>query len=151
MFSIVDHPIGIEKIKMELYHPSAGAVVDFEGRVRDHNNGQRVSSLEYQCYLEMALVEGEKILSGAKEMFPILDACAVHRQGHLQIGEVAVWVGVISAHRDESFKACRYIIDTIKNTVPIWKKEYYPGSIPKWVACHRCKSDSNKTDILLET
>ena len=116
----------------------AGAIVFFDGRVRNHNEGQQVSSLEYQCYQSMANKEGEKIVKEALDMFSIHHARCVHREGHLDIGDVAVWVGVSSSHRKEAFEACQYIIDEVKARIPIWKKEHYIGQPAKWVACHQC-------------
>jgi len=114
-----------------------GGVVTFEGRVRNHNEGQTVESLEYETYSELALKEGEKILFQVKEKFDILDAFCVHRVGHLQIGDLAVWIAVTSKHRSEAFRACEFIIDEVKKTVPIWKKEHYADKLieSKWVFC----------------
>ena len=117
--------------------PECGGVVTFEGRVRNHNEGQSVESLEYEAYSGLALKEGEKILYQAKEKFDILDTFCVHRIGHLQIGDLAVWIVVTSKHRREAFRACEYIIDAVKDTVPIWKKENYSDKSleSKWVFC----------------
>ncbi len=117
--------------------PECGAVVTFEGRVRNHNEGQSVDSLEYEVYDTLALKEGEKILKEAKKKFDVLDVFCVHRVGHLQIGDLAVWIIATSKHRREAFKACEFIIDAVKDTVPIWKKEYYSDKSleSKWVFC----------------
>ncbi len=120
-----------------LVTPDCGGVVTFEGRVRNHNEGQTVESLEYEVYSELALKEGNKIIKEAKEKFDILNAFCVHRVGHLQIGDLAVWIVVTSKHRREAFKACEFIIDEVKKTVPIWKKEHYTGNSidSRWVFC----------------
>ena len=117
--------------------PECGGVVTFEGRVRNHNEGQSVDSLEYEVYDTMALKEGEKILNKAKEEFDILDAYCIHRVGHLQIGDLAVWIVATAKHRKQAFLACEFIIDSIKRTVPIWKKEHYSDKSleSKWVFC----------------
>ena len=94
--------------------------------------------LEYEGYEPVAVVEGQKILAEAAEKFPYLHAHCVHRTGMLEIGDCAVWVGVASAHRDEAFKACRYIIDELKHRLPIWKKEHYINGDSGWVNCERC-------------
>jgi molybdopterin synthase catalytic subunit len=86
----------------------------------------------------VAVAEGEKILAEAAGKFPYLHAHCVHRTGMLEIGDCAVWVGVASAHRDEAFKACRYIIDELKHRLPIWKKEHYANGDSGWVNCERC-------------
>src|SRR6185312_217779 len=86
----------------------------------------------------LAVKEGERIISAAVERFGITHAACVHRIGDLTIGEMAVWVGVSARHRDEAFRACRYIIDEVKHRVPIWKKEHYENGDSGWVNCERC-------------
>ena len=135
---IIGEPIKPFDLRDELIDSSAGAYVGFEGWVRNYNEGQAVCLLEYEVYELLAVKEGEKVISEAKERHPILQADCVHRSGLLEIGECAVWVGVTSAHRDEAFAACRYIIDEIKFRLPIWKKEYYTNGDSGWVNCERC-------------
>lgn len=137
-FELATEPLDVGQLRKRLQHPSAGALVDFEGWVRDHNEGRRVERLEYEAYPALALKEGQRILEAAKAKFSLRAACAVHRTGLLEIGESAVWVGVSSDHRAEGFEACRWIIDRIKMSVPVWKREHYVGAEPEWVACHRC-------------
>ena len=134
MFSIVSHDI---KTKVP-FSPKVGGIVTFEGTVRNHNEGYKVSSLEYQCYEEMAQKEGELIVSESLKKFDIEQAFCIHRMGHLKIGEMAVWVYAAAAHRGQAFLACQYIIDEVKGRVPIWKKEHYLNKDPQWVACHQC-------------
>jgi molybdopterin synthase catalytic subunit len=86
----------------------------------------------------LAQSEAEQILQEAREQFDVLRIVVSHREGFLQIGDVAVWVGVISRHRDAAFKACRYVIDEIKHRLPIWKREHYVGAEPEWVNCAGC-------------
>jgi len=105
--------------------PSDGALCLFVGVVRDHNGGRAVSHLEYEAYEEMALVEMQAIEREVRGRWPVGDVRIVHRLGGLSIGEASVAVAVVSAHRAEAFEACRYAIDTLKKTVPIWKKEFY--------------------------
>ena len=112
-----------DKLRDELVDDAAGAYVGFEGWIRNQNEGQQVLRLEYEVYEPLAIKEGEKVIAEAKTKFPILHAQCVHRAGLLQIGECAVWVGVTSAHRDEAFAACRYIIDEIKTRLPIWMRK----------------------------
>lgn len=109
----------------------AGALVCFEGRVRNHHQGKAVRSLDYEAHEALALDEGERIVKEAQQRFPVQAAC-VHRLGSLKLGEVAVWVGVAGSHRDEAFAACRWIIDEIKARVPIWKREYYEQGEAVW-------------------
>lgn len=122
----------------ELRDDRAGGYAAFEGWIRNHNDGEDVRRLEYEVYEPLALKEGEKVIREALEKFPILHAECVHRSGMLEIGECAVWVGVSSAHRDEAFAACRYIIDQVKVRLPIWKKEHYVNGDSGWVNCERC-------------
>jgi len=127
-----------DKLRNELVDAAAGAYVGFEGWIRNHNEGEQVLRLEYEVYEPLALAEGEKVIAEAVEKFPLLHAECVHRSGALEIGECAVWVGVTSAHRDEAFAACRYIIDQVKVRLPIWKKEHYVDGHSGWVNCERC-------------
>jgi len=125
MFNLSSHPLNRDKLHAEMAQNAAGAIVVFEGWVRNHNEGKKVSSLEYQVYPELALKEGEKILREAKEKFNLHEARAVHREGHLALGEIAIWIGATASHRDDAFKATRYVIDEIKYRLPVWKKEHY--------------------------
>jgi len=114
---------------------SCGALVMFEGRVRDHHDGRQVQRLEYEAYEALGVAEGARILSEAVRRFGVTHARCVHRLGVLALGEVAVWVGVSAPHRAEAFAACRYIIDEVKDRVPIWKKEWYADGDSGWVNC----------------
>ena len=106
--------------------------------MRNENDGHKVLRLEYEAYEPLAIIEGDKIFAEAKREFPFLHALCVHRTGMLEIGDCAVWVGVASPHRDEAFRACRYIIDELKVRLPIWKKEHYADGHSGWVNCERC-------------
>lgn len=135
MFSLTHTAIDTEALRASLRDFRAGALTTFEGRVRNHNEGQSVASLEYEAYSELALKEGSRIVNEAKRKFEVYDCVCVHRLGALQLGEIAVWVGVSAAHRDAAFAACRYIIDEVKYRVPIWKKEQYSEGASEWVNC----------------
>lgn len=119
----------------ELADERAGACVTFEGWVRNRNEGQPVQSLEYEAYALLAEAEGERILGEARDKFALLGVRAVHRVGHLRLGELAVWVGVVAEHRGAAFEACRYIIDEAKARLPIWKKEHYTSGATAWINC----------------
>src|SRR5581483_3549954 len=106
-------------------HPEDGAVVLFEGIVRNHSRGRRTLFLDYEAYEEMALKQMQSLLSDATQQYRIRDAIIVHRLGRLEIGETSVLIVVASAHRAASFDACRWLIDRLKRTVPIWKKEHF--------------------------
>jgi adenylyltransferase/sulfurtransferase len=133
MFELNDKSIDAENLKIALQTPEAGACATFEGWVRNHNEGESVDHLEYESYPAVAYKEGERIIDEARERFDIHNVHCVHRVGDLAIGDMAVWVGVTSSHRDDAFKACRYIIDETKARVPIWKKEHYPGGDTGWI------------------
>ncbi len=124
-----------DELKRSLAHDGAGACASFEGWVRDHNDGAHVTALEYEAHEPVAVAEGGKVLAEAEQRFDIHAAVCVHRVGRLEIGDCAVWVGVSAAHRGAAFDACRYIIDEIKQRVPIWKKEHYAGGESGWVNC----------------
>jgi molybdopterin/thiamine biosynthesis adenylyltransferase/molybdopterin synthase catalytic subunit/rhodanese-related sulfurtransferase len=135
MFTLTSDKIDREALIDILRNDKAGALVVFEGWVRDHNEGKKVSSLEYQVYEALARKEGEKIVHEAKDKFNLHDIVCSHRFGHLHLGDAAVWVGATATHRDDAFKASRYVIDEIKLRLPIWKKEHYVSEEPKWVFC----------------
>ena len=131
-------PLIPDQLREQLLDRAAGAYVGFEGWVRDHNDGREVQYLEYEAYEELGVKEGEKIVQDAKSRFGVTEAHCMHRIGKLEIGDLAVWVGVSSPHRDEAFAACRFIIDQVKHRVPIWKKEQYVDGDSGWVNCERC-------------
>lgn len=124
-----------DALKRLLADARAGALVCFEGWVRDHNEGEAVIALEYEAHAGIAVAEGERIMAEARQRFDIFAAYCEHRVGRLEIGDCAVWVGVCAAHRDAAFAACRYIIDETKHRVPIWKKEHYARGQSGWVNC----------------
>jgi molybdopterin synthase catalytic subunit len=109
----------------KLKQPSDGAVVVFDGIVRDNTRGRKTLYLDYEAYEEMALPEMRKLAREAGERFAIDRVGIVHRLGRLQIGESSIVIVVTSAHRAAAFDACRWLIDTLKRTVPIWKKEHF--------------------------
>ncbi|MBS0569209.1 MAG: molybdenum cofactor biosynthesis protein MoaE [Proteobacteria bacterium] len=133
MFRLQETRIDAVTLARELAQSGAGAGVTFEGWVRDHNDGRRVLRLDYQAYAPLAQSEGENILAEARARFAILEARCVHRVGTLQIGDLAVWVGVSAAHRDAAFAACRHVIDEVKRRVPIWKNEHYADGESGWL------------------
>jgi molybdopterin synthase catalytic subunit len=135
---IASSAIDLAAFRSSLADDTCGALVVFEGWVRNHNEGRAVKGLAYEVYRPMALKEGQVILQEAMERFEIVHARAIHREGDLALSEPAVIVGVSSAHRDAAFQACRYIIDEIKHRLPIWKKEYYVDGTTEWVNCQQC-------------
>jgi len=127
-----------DELRDDLVDAAAGAYTSFEGWIRNVNEGKQVLRLEYESYEPLAITEGQQVIEEAIAKFSVLNARCVHRVGLLEIGECAVWVGVSSGHRDEAFKACRFIIDEIKVRLPIWKKEHYVDGNSDWVNCERC-------------
>ncbi len=115
--------------------PAAGGIDVFIGTVREQTKGKRVLRLEFEAYEKMAVSELAKITAAAFAKWPLLKVVVHHRTGILAVGETAVAIAVSAAHRDAAFEACRFIIDTLKQTVPIWKKEVFEdGEV--WVAAH---------------
>ncbi len=137
-FEVCSQAIDRQAFRDRLADRSCGACVLFEGWVRNHNEGQKVLRLEYEVYAPLAIKEGNRILDEAMERFSIENARAVHRSGLMELSEVAVLVGVSSAHRDAAFDACRYIIDQAKIRLPIWKKEHYQSGEAEWINCRHC-------------
>ena len=131
-FGIVTGAIDAAALRERLSSASAGAVVCFEGTVRDVHEGRAVAALGYEAYVELAEREGETIVAEALTRFAITHALAAHRVGSLAIGDVSVWVGASAPHRGAAFEACRYLIDEIKARVPIWKQERYADGQAEW-------------------
>ena len=125
MFSLVRDTLDIQSVAQAIQKPEDGAVVVFEGVVRNNSRGKSVRFLEYDAYEAMALKKLEEIGARAKSQFEIRDIAIVHRLGHMEIGECSVVIVVASGHRGPAFDACRFAIDTIKQIVPIWKKEFF--------------------------
>ena len=127
MVRLQTEPIRAEELVAEVRGDADGAVALFLGTVRNHNCGRRVLYLEYSAYPEMAVSEMRRIETQARERFGVDRLALVHRTGRLEIGEASVGVAVAAAHRAEAFDACRFVIDTLKSMVPIWKKEVFEG------------------------
>lgn len=136
--TIAKQAIDLGAFRASLEDVRCGGAVFFEGRVRDHNEGRAVERLEYEAYEPLSIKEGETILEEARSRWSFQRAACIHRAGVLELGEIAVVVGVVSAHRDEAFQAARYIIDEIKLRLPIWKREHYVDGERSWVNCQRC-------------
>ncbi len=123
--SIVRDTIDTASVLGGIKQGEDGAVVVFEGVVRNQTRGRRTLYLDYEAYEEMALQQMEGLAERAVQQFQIRDVALVHRLGRIEIGETSVLIVVASAHRAAAFDACRWLIDTLKKTVPIWKKEYF--------------------------
>lgn len=127
MYEIVSHPIDADSVSAAVARAGAGAIVTFIGTTRDHNDGRRVTRLEYEAYPEMALAEMRKIGDAARGRWPIEEVAIVHRIGVVPIGEASVVIAVSAGHRHAAFEACHFAIDRLKEVVPIWKKEHFEG------------------------
>jgi molybdopterin synthase catalytic subunit len=126
-------------------HPGAGGVAIFLGTVRDANEGHRVTKLEYEAYAAMARAEMNRIRGEIEAEIPGVCAAALHRIGDLAVGDIAVVCAASAPHRGEAFRACRLLIDRIKERVPIWKREHGPEG-PHWIAWvdARCAADPDE-------
>ena len=127
--AIVREKINTAAILEALKHPEDGAVIVFEGIVRNSTRGRRTLYLDYEAYEEMALKQMDALAASALAEFKIRDVAIVHRLGRLEIGETSVLIVVASAHRAAAFEASRWLIDTLKRTVPIWKKEHFEDGV----------------------
>jgi len=133
MFELSTMPLDPVALRAALPQPEAGALVVFEGWVRNHNSGQPVAALFYEAAPDLCRSEAEKIFSEARGKFSVLGVRCAHRTGRLEIGELAVWVGVTAAHRDAAFAGCRFVIDELKARLPIWKKEFHDDGRKHWI------------------
>jgi MoaE-MoaD fusion protein len=122
---IVWDKINTQAILDQIKRPEDGAAAVFEGIVRNQTRGRRTLYLDYEAYEEMALKQMEGLAGQALSQFPVREVAIIHRLGRLEIGETSVLIVVASAHRAAAFDACRWLIDTLKRTVPIWKKEHF--------------------------
>lgn len=133
MVALTDEPIDSQAILEQVQSPRAGAVVLFLGTTRELTAGRRTQSLDYECYPEMAAKKLAELESEARRRWELVECVIVHRLGHLEIGEASVAVAVSSAHRRAAFEAGQWLIDTLKQTVPIWKKENWADGTTDWV------------------
>jgi len=133
MIQLTDKPISTDAVLDAVRSPAAGAVVLFLGTVREITEGRRTESLEYECYEEMARKKLVELETEARRRWPLVEAAIVHRLGHLPLGEISVAIAVSSPHRHAAFEAGRWLIDRIKEVVPIWKKENYADGSDEWV------------------
>jgi molybdopterin synthase catalytic subunit len=127
MFRVTDKPIDLHELVDCVTDPEAGAIATFIGTTRNNNQGRKVIALDYEAYPEMAEKELARLGEEAKKKWQICRMAIVHRIGPVQITEPSVIIAVSAAHRDAAFAACRFAIEEIKKTVPIWKKEVYEG------------------------
>lgn len=133
MIALTDKPIDSAPLLAQVSSNQVGAVVLFLGTTREFTNGRRTASLNYECYPEMARRELEKLEADARRKWPLHECVIVHRLGCVRLGEASVAIAVSAAHRREAFEAGQWLIDTLKNVVPIWKKENWADGTGEWV------------------
>jgi molybdopterin synthase catalytic subunit len=133
MIEITDQPIDHASLTERVRSHQAGAVCTFLGTVREMTGNRQTVSLEYEAYPEMALKKLVELEAQARARWPILGAAIVHRVGHMDLGEISVVVAVSCPHRHDAFDACRWLIDTLKEVVPIWKREQWADGTEEWV------------------
>lgn len=133
MIALTEDEIDCGRLLRSVQSPDAGAVVLFVGTTRRLTDGRQTASLDYECYPEMAAKKLEELEAEARGRWPIIQCAIVHRLGHLEPGEASVAVAVSCPHRDEAFAAARWLIDTIKQVVPIWKRENWADGTSEWV------------------
>ena len=136
--------IAIEKVMADVVHPGAGGIDIFVGTTRNISQGKRVALLEYEAYEPMAIQIMENLEREARERWPLLKVALIHRLGRVPVGEASVVVAVSSAHRKEAFEACRFLIDTLKRDVPIWKREHFEDGTVEWSGVNPMKIISSK-------
>ncbi len=135
MIEITNKPIDVKKIISAASSRNGGAVNVFIGTVRNQTASKKVTRLEYEAYEPMAVAEINKIIQQADKQWKLTGWAISHRVGILHPGDVAVAIAISTAHRKESFEACQYVIDTLKQTVPIWKREFFEDG-DTWVSAH---------------
>jgi molybdopterin synthase catalytic subunit len=135
MIEIVANKIDVGAVIAKVKHPEAGGIDVFIGTTRNRTSNNEVMQLEFESHVSMAIKEVEKIIATAKKKWDIKSVAVSHRIGIVPIGEEAVVIAVACPHRKDAFESCRYIIDTLKQTVPIWKKEKFKNG-EVWVAAH---------------
>jgi molybdopterin synthase catalytic subunit len=129
---LTSDPINLGPLLDSVQSTARGGIASFVGTVRDHHAGRTVRRLDYSAYVPMAEAEIARIVAEAESRWDV-GVAVQHRLGQLEIGDVAVAIAVASAHRDEAFVACRYVIEELKQRVPIWKKEYFADGTVDWV------------------
>jgi len=133
MVELTEKAIDTSAVLAQVASPQAGAVVLFLGTTRQFTGKRETSSLDYECYPEMAQRKLAELEAEARRRWPIVECAIVHRLGHLELGEASVAVAVSTPHRRDAFEAGQWLIDTLKEVVPIWKKENWADGTTEWV------------------
>jgi molybdopterin synthase catalytic subunit len=135
MIALQEHSIDVAEVIAAVESPDAGGIDVFIGTVRNQTKGKKVLYLEFEAYNSMAIAEIEKIVARAESSWPILKIAVVHALGKLAIGDIPVVIAVSTPHRQAAFEACKFVIDELKKTVPIWKREFFEDG-DQWVSAH---------------
>ena len=130
--SITREPIDIMALRQRAMHPQAGAVLIFCGDIRNHSDNQSVDKLEYESHESMALNQMNQVVEEASHQWPMHYVEVIHRLGTMEIMECSIAIAVSTSHRADAYEASRFIIDTVKRSVPIWKKEYFSDGQTSW-------------------
>jgi molybdopterin synthase catalytic subunit len=133
MISLTKEPIDSAAVLASVASNAAGAVVLFLGTTREFTAGRQTASLDYECYPDMAEKKLAELETDARERWPLVECAIVHRLGHLELGEASIAIAVSSPHRQAAFEAGKWLIDTIKQVVPIWKQENWTDGASEWV------------------
>ena len=133
LFELTDAPLQPDALRLRLDQPGSGAVVIFEGRVRDQNRERPVDHIDYEAYAPLALSEGQAVATEVAALHALSEVLIVHRTGRVDLTDLAVWVGVSAPHRDAAFAGCAAAISAVKARVPIWKHEHYRDGGPEWL------------------
>lgn len=142
MIDLVSTPIQPAEILADVHSTQAGAVVLFLGTTREMTQGRRTMTLDYECYPEMARKKLEQLVAEARTRWPLTGCRVVHRLGRVDLGEISIAIATSSAHRQTAFDAAKWLIDTIKEVVPIWKQEHWADGTTEWVHPHACNANS---------
>mgnify|MGYP001213691625 FL=1 len=143
MIKLTDKPIDPHKYTPLVGNDINGAIVTFLGTTRLYNNGRKVLHLEYSAYKDMARKKLRELCTDVEHRWSITDVTIIHRLGHVDIGEISLFVALSTPHRQEAFDACQYIVDKLKLTVPIWKREVFEDGYA-WIGSEEC-DDSTET------
>ncbi|MBI3110937.1 MAG: molybdenum cofactor biosynthesis protein MoaE [Ignavibacteriales bacterium] len=132
MISLTNEPLEIQRVIASVDAPGAGGIDVFIGTTRDVSRARSVLWLEYEAYEPMASTMMERLAQVAHERWAVLNISIAHRLGRVNVGEASVVIAVSSAHREEAFAACRFLIDELKKVVPIWKREFFADGTVEW-------------------
>ena len=133
MFKVTQEPISVQHVNDLVKRPTDGAVVTFDGIVRNNFDGRAVRYLEYETYAAMAEKKMADIAAEIRQKFAVGEIAMIHRIGHLEIGESSIVIAVAAPHRQAAFEACAYAMDRVKTDVPVWKKEFFADGADHWV------------------